>query len=262
MDRAAARTHNAWLETSQAQPGVRLVNNNELESLQKAGLANPPGQPPITTIEQAQRYIRDNNIPIGPQYRGFAFPTDDAMRVDLSRIPAGPQRDAAERMLNLFGRENVERTIRGNNTPSIAGVRGAVAEVLDGRTPSVVTNPENYTAAAQDAHRASAAYTPQGAATRPQVDSLIAQVEQYQAALRSFGTEVPTPAQAAELAQRFPEAHALSGRAHDTFVGYRQANNTWMDPSQAVPYAHLPANIAVLDLDPVLATLRSAREEL
>ena len=45
---------------------------------------------------------------------------------------------------------------------------------------------------------------------------------------------------------------------HDQFTGYRKEKGIYMDDAQVVPYEKLAANVAVLDLDPVLALLRSA----
>jgi len=109
--RAAAQTHMAWLSGGN-KPGVRLVKDDPIVSMQKAGLD-------VTGLEpkDAGARLAALGLEIGPKHRTFAF------AVDASRTPM-PKNAAEAKVLDVLGRDAVKKQITDNNLPAIQGVAG------------------------------------------------------------------------------------------------------------------------------------------
>lgn len=241
---AAAETHMAWLSGGN-KPGVRLVKDDPILSMQKAGL-DVTGLKP----EDAGARLAELGLEIGPKHRTFAF------AVDASLTPM-PKNAAEAKVLDVLGKDTVKKQITDNNLPAIQGVAGALTQVLSGVKPSFITADEGYEAAVRTQFQGAQGSKGSGKADRAAITQLTQDVEAYQAALKAAGE-----GDIKDIGKQHPAAHAIAGMVHDQFTGYRKEKGIYMDDAQVVPYEKLAANVAVLDLDPVLALLRSANASM
>ncbi len=253
---AMAKTHMNWLKSSGAEPGIR--------------------ETPKLSFEMAQnRYgpgLLENDY--GKAKRTFAFPVDSQLRPLLA-----PESERIFRMIEAVdGRGEVASTIRSNNEASIVGVRDVIQNWVEGKPLKPILGADDYLAASLHEHPNAGASPPAQAA--PKLSDLpvsaaklaLKALNQRRAELREYAVHLSAVAakggKAGDVAARIEGNAALTGAhdalgvAHDQFIAYRERTGTYYDKAQAVPYQDLPASVALLDADPIRASLDASYEGL